>query len=394
MSARLQCPARRPVRRNQAGVTLIELLVAVVLGSALIVAITTMLMKSEAGRRNLSATNDSSQNAAFVSFALDQTLRSAGSGFSQAWRQAFGCRLLAARNGTQALPRNSAFPAPFSAVPQTVRLAPLIVHAGIGTGGSDILAVTTGASGLGEAPLRVQPGSTTGTLLRLPSTVGLKENDLVLVLEDASNCMVQQVATGFIGGASQVLDFGGTYASSEIDAVRLDSIGATGASTQAFALPLGRVAGNTPALQLLGIGPNATLVSLDMLNVDGKDSVSPIADSVVDLRARYGVDSDGDGVVDVWVDPASASYSAATLLDGSATSQQNLSRILVVRVGLIMRNAQRERNNNTSDSLTLFGDMDPALQVTRTLTADEQKMRHRTVELTVPLRNVMMMPRT
>ena len=382
---------RTPPRPRAAGVTLIELLVAVLVGSALVIAITTILMRSEAGRRGLTATNDSSQNAAFVSFALDRTLRSAGSGFSQSWRSAFGCRVLAARNGVAVLPRPAGFPAPFATVPQTVRLAPLVVHAGAGSGGSDVLAVATGASGLGEAPLGVLAGSVTGTQLRVPSTVGLRARDLVLVLQDANNCMVQQVANGFAGGASQALDFGGTYASRVIAAVQLDSLGV---NSPAYLAPLGNTLGNTPALQLLGVAANATLVSYDMLRIDGSDTVTPIADSVVDLRARYGVDSNGDGRVDTWVSPAVAPYDAATLLDGSAASQLNLASIQAVRVGLVLRSAAPERTAVSPASLAMFSDLALALRYSRALDASEQLLRHRTVEFTVPLRNVMMMPRT
>lgn len=375
----------------QAGVTLVELLVAVLVGSALVMAITSIVMRSEAGRRGLTATNDSSQNAAFVSFALDRTLRSAGSGFSQAWRQAYGCRVLAARNGTRVLPRSSAFPAPFASLPQTLRLAPVLVHAGAGTGGSDVLAVATGASGLGEAPLAVLAGSVTGTQLRVASTVGLRARDLVLVLQDANNCMVQQVVDGFAGGATQALDFGGTYASSTINSVQLDSLGV---HTPAFVAPLGNTQGNTPALQLLGVAANATLVSYDALRVDGSDSVTPIADSVVDMRARYGVDSNGDGRIDTWVSPAVAPYDVASLLDGTAASQRNIHSIQAVRVGLVLRSAAAERSAVAPAALTMFGDLAEPLRYSRNLSTAEQLLRHRTVEFTVPLRNVLMAPRT
>ena len=392
-------PQRRPTARWQhrlqrcsAGFSLVEMLVAVVVGSALVIAITTLLMRSEAGRRALTATNDSAQNAAFASFVLDRALRSAGSGFTQAWRQAFGCRVLAARNGSQVLPRSTAFPAPFASVPQTVALAPVLVHAGAGTGGSDVLAIAAGASGLGEAPMPVLGGSVTHTQLRLPSTLGLQGKDLVLVVQDPSQCMVQQVEDGFAGGTGQALNFGGTYASSSVAGVSLSSLGANAA---AFVAPLGNARGNAPVMQLLGVANNAMLVSHDLLQLDGSSSgITPIADSVLDLRARYGVDSDGDGLVDTWVNPATPPFDATTLTDGSAASQMNLANILALRVGLVLRIASPERSAVAPTSLALFSDLGPALQHRRSLSPAEQLMRHRTVEFTVPLRNVMLRPRT
>lgn len=375
--------------RRTGGFSLIELMVAVAIGMVLTMAITGLMVRSEAGRRALTTVNDVSMNGAYLSYTLDRTLRNAGSGYTQSWPQAYGCRLLASRAGTQILPRTAAFPAPFASVPQTVRLAPVIVHAGAGNGGSDVLAVMSGASALGEQPIPVQAGSVTGTLLRLPATVGLRADDLTMVLQDQTNCMVQQVAAGFAGGASQQLNFGGTYAANTINSVNLDSFGV---GTAAFLAPIGNAAGNQPAFQLLGVHSNTRLMTFDLLRLDGSNTTTPIADGVLDLRARYGVDSDNDGRVDTWVSPATAPWNAATLQDGSTTSRDNLARILAVRVGLILRNNVPERNAVSPASLVLFSDLASTLQVTRTLSATEQQLRYRTLEFTVPLRNVMMKP--
>jgi type IV pilus assembly protein PilW len=382
-------PNRLAVARRAAGFSLIELLVAVAIGMVLTMAITGLMVRSEAGRRSLTTVNDVSMNGAYLSYTLDRTLRNAGSGYTQSWPAAYGCRLLASRSGAQILPRTTAFPAPFASVPQTVRLAPVIVHAGAGNDGSDVLAVMSGASALGEQPMPVQAGSVTGTLLRLPATVGLRAGDLSMVLQDQTNCMLQQVAAGFAGGASQQLDFGGTYAANTINSVNLDSFGV---SAPAFLAPIGNVAGNQPAFQLLGLDTNTRLASLDLLRLDGTDTATPIADGVLDLRALYGVDGDNDGRVDTWVSPATAPWNAATLQDGSVVSRDNLSRILAVRVGLILRNNVPERDAVSPASLVLFSDLASTLQVTRTLSADEQQLRYRTLEFTVPLRNVMMKP--
>jgi type IV pilus assembly protein PilW len=389
---RLSRPRPHRRRSGSGGVSLVEVLVAVVVGSALVVAITTLVMRSEAGRRGLTASNDSSQNAAFVALLLDRTLRSAGSGFSRSWRQAYGCRLLAARSGSQILPRNTAFPPPFADVPGTVRLAPVLVHAGLGAGGSDVLAVATGASGLGESPLAVRPGSVTSSQLRLTSTLGFRPKDLLLVLQDPTNCMVQQVADSFsTNPPTDTVLLGGSYASASVNSVNLSSLGVT---SPAFVAPLGNLQGNTPALQLLGVSANATLVSYDLLRMDGSDTITPLADSVVDLRARYGVDSDGDGRIDNWVSPAAAPFDTATLLDGSSESLRNLASIQALRVGLVMRSAVPDREAVSPTNLVMFADLAVPLHHTRTLSSSERLLRHRTVEFTVPLRNVMLIPRT
>jgi type IV pilus assembly protein PilW len=377
-------------RQNSGGFSLVELLVAVVIGMALVLATTSMLVRHESGRRSLTASNDASQNTAFVAYTLDRTLRSAGSGFAQAWRTAYGCRLLAARSGAQVLPAPVAFPAPFDTVPTAVRLAPLVVHAGAGAGGSDVLAVLTGSSGLGESPLQVLPSSVETTQLRTPSTVGLRGGDLVLLMQDTTNCMVQQVQTGFAGGADQTLSLGGMYATAAVDSIALTSFGS---SSAAFAAPLGNETANQPALQLLGVGDNATLVSYDLLRLAGTTTIAPLVDGVVDLRALYGIDTNNDGLVDSWVSPATAPWRAADLLDSSVVARDNLARILAVRVGLIVRSSLRERQAVQASTRTLFADLGAGLAYTRTLTSDEQNLRYSTVDFTVPLRNQMLAPR-
>lgn len=385
MTTRRASPARR-----SAGFTLVELLVAVAISLVLTLAITLMLVRYEGTRRTLTATNDSSIGGAYVAYLLDRSVRSAGSGFTQSWRDSFGCQLLVARSGTTKLPRSTAFPAPFATVPQTVRLAPVVVHAGVGTGGSDVLAVQTGASALAETALRVRTASATASQLRVPTTVGMRDGDLAFVFQNNTECLLQQVSSGFVGGVSDLVTFGGTYATAQQGTTRLQDMGAT---TPAFVAPIGNTTGNLPQFQLIGIGSNATLVTHDMLQLDGTDSVAAVADGVDDLRALYGVDTNDDGRIDSWQSPATAPWDAASLLNGSATARTNLSRIIALRIGFLVRTSSPERSAVSPSSLTLFSDLGSTLQVSRTLTSAEQLLRWRTVEVTVPLRNVLLMPR-
>jgi type IV pilus assembly protein PilW len=381
---------RRPAALRR-GFTLIELMVAVAIAMVLVLAITTVMIRHDSGKRTLVSTNDLSLATSYVSYALDRELRSAGSGFTQNWRDTFGCLLRVSRGGAQILPRAAAFPAPFDGVPQQVRLAPLLVHAGVGAGGSDVLAVATGAAGLGETPIRVQPASVTATDLRLTSTVGLRGNDLVLVAEDGVGCLLQQVATPFTGGANQLLSFGGAYASSEIDSLALASFGTAGT---AFVSPLGNTTGNPPMLRLFGRADGDRLVSLDLLQLDGTDTVQPLLDGVADLRALYGVDTDADGRIDAWIAPTAAGFTAAELTDGSLAARERLLTIMAVRVGLVLRSDRIERDEVAAASLTLFPDLPAAVQHTHNVDASLRNQRFRTVEFTVPLRNVMITGRT
>jgi len=377
--------------RPQSGFTLVELLVALVIGLALTLALATITLRSEIGKRVLTAGNDMAQNTSFITYELDRVLRSAGSGFAQSWSLTAGCPLNVSQNGAQILPRLAAFPAPFATVPTAVAMAPVLIHAGVGTGGSDVLAVMTGAAGLSEAQIRIAPQSATADSVRIDNTIGSRGNDLVLIAQ-AAGCMVQQVAAPFNGGPTPLLGFGGAYAAPVINGLALTSFGAGGAVD--VMMSLGNVTGNRPMFQLIGIGPNATLVSYDLLRLDGTDATPAQAEGIVDIRAVYGFDNTAvpDGTIDAWVVPTNALYTVAALTARTAPAQDRLKRIKAVRIGLVLRSDRIEKEAVSPASLTLFGNVPGVVPYVLTLSSDQQRQRFRIVEFTVPLRNVITVP--
>jgi type IV pilus assembly protein PilW len=260
------------------------------------------------------------------------------------------------------------------------------VYAGAGANGSDVLALATGSSGRGESPLKVLGLSATGTSVRVPVTLGLRGGDLLMVVQDDGTCLMQQVANGFVGKDDQQLNFGGDYATSETAGVKLETAGAPNA---AVLTPLGNVAGNRPNISFIGVGANDVLMSYDVLRLDGTDAAVPIADGVADLRMLYGIDTNNDGVIDSWVSPATAPWDAVSLNKGTVAARDQIVQILAVRVGLMLHNASPERSKVTAAKLSLFADL-PELTYTRDLSDDEQKLRWRSLDFTVPLRNVIL----
>jgi len=383
----LRCSS--PTARRAAGFSLIELLVSMVLGLVVVLAITGVLVRNEGSKRTTTTVNDMNQTGAYLSYLMDRTVRSSGSGYAQRWRDAFGCAINATRSGTQILPRTSAFPAPFASVSQTMRLAPVVIGKNQSAAGSDVLMVMTGTAGYSESPLRVLPASVTSAGVRLTNTLGNRGDDLVLLAEDGVGCMLQQVTSGFTGSDDQDLPLSGTYYSTSGSSVSLTSFGTT---SNSYAIPLGNAVNNPPQFQLIGVGSNATLFSYDLLRIDGSDAPIPLADGVVELRALYGVDTNGDGRQDSFADPGSTGYTSAELLAGTATAKATLRQIVSVRVALVMRSPLIEKTTVSPASLTLFRDLDTTLQQTVTLSTDDRKRRYRVMEFTVPLRNLLLLP--
>lgn len=369
------------------GLSIVELMVAVALGLLIALACSTTLVSGQRSKQVTVSVNDINLTAAFVATTLDQMLRSAGSGFAKRGTDVFGCQVVAARNATTILPRASAWPAPFASLPTTRRLAPLVIHAGASAGGSDVLAIMTGNSGASEAPVLVMPASATGTSVRLRNTLGLAGGDLALVAETGTGCILEQVSAGFTGGTAQTVTFDGTYAASTVGGVSLASLGQTATT---LLIPLGNAtAVNRPLFQFIGVDANQTLFAYDLLQLGVEDAASPLAEGVVELRALYGVDTNGDGTLDAWRDPSASPWTAAALTDGSSTATANLSTIVAVRVGLVLRSPLTERSSVAPATLTLFPDLPATVQRTYTITTALRTQRHRTLEVSVPLRNML-----
>jgi type IV pilus assembly protein PilW len=390
--------AALPCRIAAGGFSLIELLVSMAIGLIVTLAITTVMVRTGGDRRTSASVNDINQTGTYVSYVLDRAVRNAGSGFAQSWTDAFGCRINAAKSNTAILPRPTAFPAssPFASVSQTARLAPVLIGKGLADTGAqtrgDVLTVMGGTAGFGELPLDVKTSSVTNTDMRLPNTLTYNANDLVLLADPAvtGGCIVEQVASR----AGDTLTFGGTYYKTAGTNVALSAFGATTVAVQ-----LGNASNNPPQMQLYGVGDNSTLFSYDLLQIDGTDASVPIANGVVEMRAVYGVDTTTppDGTLDTWIDPVSGSgYTVADLsCDQSlvtCNSRALLRSIVAVRVGLILRTSLQERDPVVPSGATetLFSDI--GLTQTRTLSTAERNFRFRTIEFTVPLRNLLYAP--
>lgn len=83
---------------HQRGLSLVELMVAMVIGLIVSLAIFYTLQNFESRKRTTTSLNDIEQAGNFAMFALDRLIRSAGSGLVQGdGGLGFGCSLLAAK---------------------------------------------------------------------------------------------------------------------------------------------------------------------------------------------------------------------------------------------------------------------------------------------------------
>lgn len=183
-------PISAPKRHR--GFSLIELMVGVGIGLVITLAVFQVLTASEARKRTSTGLNDASQSGNYALYVLDRMLRSAGTGYSQGWATVGGCRLNAALPGGESLPRVGPLPAPFTAIPQTFRLAPVVIFRGASDTGTDVIMVMSGATGYGEVLTNVPAGGVAATQVALPNTIGYRAGDLVM-LASGGECLLSQV---------------------------------------------------------------------------------------------------------------------------------------------------------------------------------------------------------
>jgi type IV pilus assembly protein PilW len=384
------------IKRRHAGFSIVELLVAVAIGLVLTVAVSSVLVGGEGRNRASVAVNDINQGGAYAAYLLDSVVRSAGSGFASRAPETYGCRINARRSGADLLPRTAAWPAPFGGFTQQVRVAPVIIGKGQSAAGSDVIAVMRGNAGVGEAALEVLA---LGPPLGLRNTIGLNNGDLLLLADGDNDCLLLQT-TGLASpplnaGVDTVELLGGPGLYHTVVGANRDlaGFGTPTPSTVVVNLGSGLLVGtnpvNAPQFMLYGVGANRTLFGLDMLSVDG-GVPQPLVDGVVEMRALYGLDTNNDGTLDTWADPGVAPFDSASLLSGTPGARARMEQIVALRIGLILQTSRIERETVAPATITLFGDLPAAVQQVRTLSADEQLQRHRSIEITVPLRNVLL----
>jgi type IV pilus assembly protein PilW len=404
-------------RRAQHGLSLIELMVALVIASIITLAIFGVMLSFEGRKRTTTTMNDTNQAGSYAMYLVDKYIRSAGSGIAQAGPEpgfddarkamAYGCRLLVSKNGTTVFPKGGALASPFenvnpTAAPGTLRLAPVIIvpsaSSGQGFNGerSDVLLVMAGTGGFGEVPIPLTAPVSASTL-PVSNGLSLTAGDLLLLADQkaptvgtAEDCMVQQVAGTYTAGALNV-GLGGAYAEATIASVSPSIY-----DENSVALKLGHSTLNPPNFMAIGVGANGTLFSYDLLETRSP-ALQAIADNVFELHAIYGVDTDANPDIDRWVNPRTAAdeFQMSRLMDGSSAAANSIAKIKSVRVAMILRTSLQEKADDvtsTPASYELFSGFLPTPR-TRTLTADERRFRYRVIELTIPVRNGMLAPR-
>jgi type IV pilus assembly protein PilW len=365
------------------GFTIIELMVGMVIALLATIVIFQVFEVSERHKRNTTSGSDAIQTGNFTLYQLEHQLNWAGGGLAR-MPSMWGCVIQTRFGTTQRLPLASALAAPFDVLGTNIRMAPVLIRDG-GGANPDVIVAMAGANDSLNTPLPVT-GTPTASSVQFKNTVGIDQNDRLLAVE-------QDPSGSMCGGAfpcpCRITQVTNTPATWDPVAIATSTgfnwnTGFSGYTASATVANLG------PAPQLLAYAIDSAnlLLGYDFL---AGTSVS-IADNIVNLQAFYGISADATSIpVTQWVPPTGA-WDWSVLTNGSAASTDLMARIRAIRVAVVARSAEWDKDDVSPAAWTLFADTPVAdgLQVSGTLTSAQQKYRYKVFDTTIPLRNLLL----
>lgn len=377
MSRTAKCP--------QQGFSLIELMVGMAIGLLCTLVIATVLSSSEGMRRGTTSGADAQINGSLALYSIQRELAMAGYGFASE-ANALGCPIQAFFGGAAA-----------TALPN--QLAPVLITQGA-PGSSDQIRVIASSKYIQGNGSAVQVGYAVPTRTTRPfytstaagynvwSTRGILPGDLMLAVVNADTpCGLFEVSA---------VSTDEKFVTRNINAARWNPAGHPSQATQARCTEASCAVINTTGSFLINMGAfvdvifrvdNQQRLLQGSLNTGTLQRTElPLQSDIVMLKAMYGRDTNGDGQVDLY------DYTTPTTAAGWA-------QVLTVRVAVVARSAQYERDEVTTSeptwdvgtSTAVAGTKECGTSACLTLSvsglADWQHYRYKVFDTVVPLRN-------
>jgi len=117
----------------------------------------------------------------------------------------------------------------------------------------------------------------------------------------------------------------------------------------------------------------------DAITAPNCNNTDPMASNIVFMKAQYGIAPIGSQTVNQWLDATGATWANPVNAD--------IPRIKAVRLAIVARNSQYNRDTVTASPLTLWTDGGVPTK-TMSLTADQQHYRYKVFQTVVPIRNM------
>ena len=373
---------RKSPHNAMLGMSLVEILVAMIVGLIGMTIILQVFAESEGRKRTVTGTSDAQITGNIAMFTIERELRNSGYGMLTSDSNMLGCNTVAYDNLRSTPDFN-------------FLMAPVVINDGAG-GAPDQVTIIYGDSAQTIDGAAFAGGATPSANFPLTNSAGFRVGEVAVASDPGAgiDCAMIEI-TGFAPGAENnvVHASGVTY-------TYTNELGLPVTYEETRNKPGGvNVGGNySDSAQLFSLGRNPsvitylvnnnklesrTLIPFDpALDADGDDlSEADVASGVFQFQAQYGKDTDADRIVDTWdvVTPATV-----------AGWQQ----VQAVRFGLVVRSAQFERAAVTTISPTWYGgafamtNVDGSADSNPGDANDWRHYRYRTYQTVVPLQNM------
>jgi type IV pilus assembly protein PilW len=366
----LSAPDRRT---RQHGFSLIEIMVGVVIGMIAVLVIYQVFAAAEGIKRNTTSAGDAQQNGLLASFMLGVELANASNGVAMAWEKLQSC------------------PTTTNAA-TTLRPIPILITDGGGPTIPDKFVVNYSISNLAIAPapfMQDMTGPNTPFWIHAP--IGFSVGDIVVAISGGSpgagTCVISNITAVSSPPTSGLPDTSAGWVRITVANLPVKLL------DTAFLLNMGCFPGSRPdcppssnAAQRVryDVDPNGVLRSTSLWDATGPAAVAqvpnPLASNIVNMKLLYGIDSNGDGILDTWVAPTGL-WSDASVLAADAPT---LRKIKAVRLGIIVRGEQWDRDA-PDVTARLFDDAMPFSQAFPR--SGGGNYRYRWYETIIPMRN-------
>lgn len=343
---------QHPRHRPGNGFSLVEIMIAVVVGMLGILVIMQVFLVSEGQKRTTTGSADAQENALMALFTKERDLRMAGLGLV-----GLGCTTINAYNANM-------MPTTFS-----FNVGPVTIGRDDPAAGTDRITLQYSASAFGNIPTTISsPMPDSSAILNVVNGDGFSQGELVLLSEPPKPCSIVQASQdGQKTGATWDLQHnpGGAFVWNPPGGTNIFPPGGYG--TGARLTNMGSMVNHQYFVQ------NNDLMMLDA-NLPQVVGINPAAlvNGIVAIRAQYGRDTNTDGFVDVY----------------DNTAPTSAADVLAIRLAVVARSVQFEKDPVSPATLVLWNGGTILNGGALALDATAQRYRYKVYQTTIPLRNI------
>jgi type IV pilus assembly protein PilW len=385
--------SRRIALRAQSrarGFTLVELMVGLVLGLLTVLVITQVLAVAEGKKRTVSMGADAQVNGALTLYTLQREIQGAGYGAASS-PTALGCPIKG---------KYTSADASVPAADISFTLAPVVIKDGV-AGAPDEITLLQSQTSLFSAPIRLtETHDKSLGYFMVQSSLGITPGDLMVAVPttpSATDWCTLFVATNNTADPTTTLGptrvphtAAGNPAWNSADiwpTAAYEGVPITVKTAKGYLVNMGTLTQRTYSVSAAN--------NLQVTAVTSQSAASTATDlfpQIVNLQAMYGKDTDADGVVDRWDST-------------TPTTQADWVRVLAVRVAVVARSNQYEKDEVTSaapqwdvgasDAIagpattTCSGSANKCIAIKVDHLADWKHYRYKVYDAVIPLRNML-----